>query len=350
MSAKQPKWINRVQRGGSLHEQVEEEAYQESERVKTFEAKVGKLAEKEDLRHTPQRDDYDVKRRIQIYSDVFGDEPQLYPTPVRKLPDERHPRTNQEWEIKDLRDNILHRLWEQKYWTESRGDLDQIEWNEVVIARALLRMLAYIPNAYNLLVPMYCERDAHTIPKHEDAVRFINVYMDTGLDTDANTVDDSMLREHELRPLPQRNFIPVGGYDESEDFLSLVYGEVPGMKRAVYRVLRRYRERVILRHQTDVEQNNSGTKPIDGYLPYDEELPPEYFVTWEGLIDSFGFTKADFVADPDDLAMELAVSAVRRGMALTKAFKQYGVPRNQLRARLEQLGIPINVGRKAKIK
>lgn len=195
----------------------------------------------------------------------------------------------------DRRLNVLYQLWMEQRLTRGPVDLELEEYSEPVAGRALVRLLALVPHGAGLLSSVSDDPDPSWIPRKDD----------------------------------MRRFMDGGGMAETDDqvFLSRLFAEVPGSRRALYRLLGAYK--LVIRLQADRDG-----EPVQGELPgedYGTEL-----VTWDQLTRLLGAPPTSFErAYAQEGAMARAVTRYLAGDGLDQAAREHGIPRARLRQHLD---------------
>lgn len=198
----------------------------------------------------------------------------------------------------DRRENVLYQLWMRQRLTQGPLDLELEEFSEVVAGRALVRLLAYVPRGSDLLAGVVPDPDRAWLPD----------------------------------PAAARRFVARGGLAETDDqtFLARLFAEVPGARRALYRLLGAYK--LVVRAAAE----GAGE-------PYPGELPGEDYGTRPLTYDDL----ARLLGGPPTPEERLAAAVVRyqAGASLAEAAKAYGIPRDRLRAHLAERGVLRRPGR-----
>lgn len=300
-----------------------EEAERFEQQAATFARIVDSLAQKEDMQKRRYPTDQDIASRYRAYSKVTNEV--MEAPPLRELPESEPVSTVADQIEEDRRANILFQLYTH-YVAQAGNDtrLDYDEFNEVVAGRALVRLLALFKFGRDILATLYTPEEDHLIPQVADAQRFYNAggldVIDPGAEGYAYAVTriDGDRRSRELW---------------YERFLSDMYQQIPGSRRAVGRILGEY-GRCVRRVRSD------NTPRLDSPLPY-EQVPNDGFVTWNELTNLFGtqITLPEERAEAWDWNLERAICDYIEGTPYRDAGKKYGIPRGKLRQALESRGL-----------
>jgi hypothetical protein len=249
----------------------------------------------------------DLAARFRLYSVLALDE-------EGEIRDPEHPELPgrvTDWDkaaVQDRRENVLYQLWMQARLTQGPVDLELEEFSEVVAGRALVRLLYYVPHGERLLASLAPKEEPSWVP------------------------DKSKVRA----------FVLSGGLAEAnpERFLSRLFAEVPGSRRALYRILGAYKAAVQL--EADRFQDL-----YPGILPGEDYGPPP--VTWDQLARLLGVAPLAFeVQLAQARALERAVREYLRGKSLVQAAQESRVARERLRAVLRERGLLRTPGRPKK--
>lgn len=266
---------------------------------------VGPVAEL-DIRLGDDALDRSIQARYNAYSQVMRDaEPLL--VPPRAMP-EVDPIPNDElerWRIEMIEDRRINFLYDEYVKLLTRihpRALELEEFSEVVCARAVLRLLVYVPRGPELLASLF------------DDDRYPPEYFRKMRQAAVTAILNNILEE-----------------TDDELFLARLFWEVPGSRAAVYRLLGAYKEVVRLQAEEDETE-------VSGELPDDELRQPVY---WDHLARVLGVDRKmpHEESITIDLALERAILAVvRNQMSLRQAEREYGVSRSRLNRELRKRG------------
>lgn len=203
----------------------------------------------------------------------------------------------------DRRTNLLWTLYIKQLLAIHPEALEFEEFSEIVCARAVVRLLAYVPNGPALLAELFPE-GATSLPSREDAIQ---------------VVARGVMEER-----------------DPEVFLSRLFHELPGSRSATYRLLRAYKE--VIREQALID--NGSAEDYDGELPDDElrRLPVTYdqVARLLGVDEEMPHEERIVV----DLALERAITdAVRGRLSMRAAAAKYDIPRTTLSREMRRRGL-----------
>ena len=254
---------------------------------------LDRLAEAEEAAEGPEQE---VARRLSVYAALA--EQFLVTAPARPStpdPDEapaRDPLAEIRAEAEaDRRNNVLYQLWMQQRLTQGPIDLELEEFSEVVAGRALVRLLFAVPRGRELLRGLAPQDHTDWIP------------------------DQAAVRR----------FVASGGLAEPDPqtFLARLFAEVPGARRALYRLLGAYKQVVRLAAERAGE-------PYPGELPGEDYTPRP--VTYDALVRLLG------VPPQPEERLAAATARYLAGASLAEAARAYDIPRDRLRAHLVDIG------------
>lgn len=200
----------------------------------------------------------------------------------------------------DRRVNVLYLDFLEQALGDKRGELELEEYSELLAARALLRLLAYVPNCRERLSELF------------------NV--DPGLDWAAmrfaaiSAIESGLLEE-----------------SDSEEFLSRLFFSIPGSRKCLYRLLAAYKRVVICSAQAHLDD-------IPGELPGAELAPVTYdqLVRLLGRVEETPFEKQL----RETAAMDMAMARIAHdGIPLRLAAEQFGLSRSRLHRELKRRGL-----------
>lgn len=244
--------------------------------------------------------DASIRARYRIFAEVMEEEPDEVPAREPEAP----PAESDDlvlWQQEaqsDRRTNFLFEEYVRQLTQVHPLALELEEFSEVVAARAVLRLLAYVPRGGALLESLYDEGDVPNWENMRSAAR--------------TAIANHILDEH-----------------DDERFLARLFWEVPGSRRAVYRILGSYKEIVRLQAEKDAES-------VDGELPGDELRQPVY---WDQLAKVIG-TDPEMPHEPAvvlDINLERAMLAVLRGqLSIRKASEEYDIPYSRLQREIRR--------------
>lgn len=240
----------------------------------------------------------DLQARFRLYSVLALDEE----GELRDPENPELPGRVTDWDkaaVQDRRENILYQLWMQARLTQGPVDLELEEFSEVVAGRALVRLLYYVPHGERLLASLAPKEEPSWVP-------------------DKRAV---------------RAFVLSGGLAEADPqrFLARLFKEVPGSRRALYRILGAYKAAV----QLEAERFRD---LYPGILPGEDYGPAP--VTWDQLARLLGVAPLEFeVRLAQARALERAVREYLEGKGLSQVARECRVARERLRETLRERGL-----------
>jgi len=253
-----------------------------------------------------------VQWRQRAYAEaVLGERLDNLP-PSLPVERKRQPRTVQEAIRRDRRENFLFWEWQLQQAAADPDALDWEPWNEVVATRGVLLLLAHYPRGEQLLRDLYRPHEYETMPRKEDAERFLD--------------------EH---PMWRFEYTARG----AEEFLAAAYRHVPGIQRAAFRVLAAYKR--VVRDTWREEGRPDGT----GRLLGDDDPQEPQPVTWDMLVRAYSrVAEALPEAEQHESKDDRAVMMYLQGVPPREAAQANGIGINRFYKILKERNIPVRRG------